>query len=109
MFGQQITGQAFQSQYGIIFYQQQGFKSQAFLFGIVGNLVGLVCLVLTWFLVDQVGRRPLLLTGGFLMGVSLYVVGAISTVENPSEDERNAMVASLMMFGASYSLSWAPM
>lgn len=57
MFGQQITGQAFQSQYSVIFYQQQGFKSQAFLFGVLGNVVQLVALIATWFIVDGVGRR----------------------------------------------------
>ena len=57
MFGQQITGQAFTSQYSVVFYQLQGFKSQAFIFGVYGNVVALVCLLITWFLVDQVGRR----------------------------------------------------
>ncbi len=49
MFGQQITGQAFTSQYSVVFYQLQGFKSQAFLFGVYGNVVALVCLFITWF------------------------------------------------------------
>lgn len=57
MFGQQITGQAFVSQYSVIFYQQQGFASQAFLFTVLNNVVQLVCLILTWFIVDGVGRR----------------------------------------------------
>jgi SP family sugar:H+ symporter-like MFS transporter len=57
MFGQQITGQAFPSQYSVIFYQNEGFGSNAFLFNIFNNLVALICLIITWFSVDQVGRR----------------------------------------------------
>lgn len=57
MFGQQITGQAFVSQYSVIFYQQQGFQSEAFFFTVMNNVAGLVCLLITWFVVDSVGRR----------------------------------------------------
>lgn len=57
MFGQQITGQAFVSQYSVIFYQQEGFASQAFVFTVLNNVVSLVCLLFTWFIVDSVGRR----------------------------------------------------
>jgi len=57
MFGQQITGQAFVSQYSVIFYQQQGFTSQAFFFTVLNNVVGLICLLVTWFTVDSFGRR----------------------------------------------------
>uniref|UniRef100_A0A8H7NF02 Major facilitator superfamily (MFS) profile domain-containing protein n=1 Tax=Bionectria ochroleuca TaxID=29856 RepID=A0A8H7NF02_BIOOC len=37
MFGQQITGQAFPSQYGVVFYLSQGFGSQAFLFNVISD------------------------------------------------------------------------
>ncbi|GAD99182.1 hypothetical protein NECHADRAFT_76534 [Paecilomyces variotii No. 5] len=109
MFGQQITGQAFQSQYSVVFFQQQGFRSQAFLFSVLGNVVGLVCLIMTLFVVDSVGRRPLLLSGGFLMGVFLFIIGGVSTVHDPNQGEKNAMVASLILYSAAYYTSWAPM
>ena len=57
MFGQQITGQAFVSQYGVIFYQQVGLKSEAFFYAVMGNVASLVCVVTTWFFVDGAGRR----------------------------------------------------
>ncbi|CAK7237081.1 hypothetical protein SBRCBS47491_009855 [Sporothrix bragantina] len=108
MFGEQITGQAFQSQYSVIFYQQHGFKDQAFLFGVIGNVVQLVCLIGTWFFVDGIGRRPLVMTGGFFMGIFLFVIAGVSSVATPNFSEAHAMVASLMLFGASFALSWAP-
>lgn len=110
MFGQQITGQAFPSQYGVIFYQSQGFGSRAFVFNVASNIIGLGAVIFTWFYVDGFGRRPVLLVGGFLMGAFLFILGAVGTLEQSSlnESERNLMVASLMLFSFSYNLSWAP-
>ncbi|KAI0201369.1 general substrate transporter [Astrocystis sublimbata] len=110
MFGQQITGQAFPNQYGVVFYQSQGFGQKAFLFNVIGNLTSLVACFLTWSYVDQVGRRPLLMVGGFFMGVWLFVLGGLGTIKpggfTPSTS--NLLVASLQLFTVSYNLSWAP-
>ncbi|PON24201.1 hypothetical protein TGAM01_v206889 [Trichoderma gamsii] len=108
MFGQQITGQAFSSQYSVVFYQSEGYKSQAFLFNILSNVTGLVCLIATWFIIDQVGRRPMLMTGGTGMAIFLFVVGGVGVVKNPSNSERGGLVASFILFTCSYNLSWAP-
>ncbi|KAK1247611.1 hypothetical protein MKX07_002520 [Trichoderma sp. CBMAI-0711] len=108
MFGQQITGQAFSSQYSVVFYQSQGYKSQAFLFNILSNVTGLVCLVTTWFLIDQVGRRPMLMIGGSGMAIFLFIVGGVGLEKNPNDSERAALVASFILFACSYNLSWAP-
>lgn len=57
MFGQQITGQAFVNQYSAIFYQQNGFVKQAFLFTVLANVAGVIGTAGTWFVVDSFGRR----------------------------------------------------
>jgi SP family sugar:H+ symporter-like MFS transporter len=93
MFGQQITGQAFSSQYSVVFYQSEGYKSQAFLFNILSNVTGLVCLIATWFIIDQVGRRPMLMTGGTGMAIFLFVVGGVGVVKNPTNSERGGLVS----------------
>ncbi|KAI1410538.1 general substrate transporter [Hypoxylon sp. FL1857] len=108
MFGQQITGQAFTSQYSTIFYQQNGFVDQAFLFTVLANVVSVVGTAMTWFIVDGFGRRPILLIGGFLMGAFLYIVAIISTVPDPTLAAKNAMVASLTLYSCMYCVSWGP-
>ncbi len=65
MVGQQITGQAFVSQYAAVFYQRNGFAAQAFLFTMVSNVTGLAGTVLAWTVVDGFGRRYVA-TGGRL-------------------------------------------
>ncbi|KAL2784032.1 hypothetical protein BJX66DRAFT_344422 [Aspergillus keveii] len=110
MFGQQITGQAFGSKYGVVFYQSQGFGDRSFLFGIISGVISLVGIVFTWLYADGLGRRPILMTGGSLMGVFLMILGGMGTIDQGSlnSNEKGLMVASLMLFGFFYSVSWAP-
>ncbi|KAI1342880.1 general substrate transporter [Xylariaceae sp. FL0016] len=110
MFGQQITGQAFPSQYGVIFYQSQGLGDMSFLLNVISNIVSLVAVVLTWFYVDGVGRRPCLMLGGFFMGAFLFLLGGVGTVDASDLNShlKGLMVASLMGFSFFYNLSWAP-
>ncbi|EXJ77352.1 hypothetical protein A1O3_09578 [Capronia epimyces CBS 606.96] len=108
MFGQQITGQAFVSQYSVVFYVSQGFASKAFLYGVLGAVAGVVCVAITWLLVDSIGRRTLLLLGGTFMAIFIFIVGGISTATHPSDAARHTLVASVILFSAAYSLSWAP-
>ena len=53
--------------------------------------------------------RPILLTGGSFMAFFLFILGGVGTIHNPSATQKNVMVASNVLFGASYALSWAPL
>ena len=97
MFGQQITGQAFTSQYSVIFYQSQGFGPKSFLLSVANSVVGLVCLLITWYTVDMIGRRLLLFVGGTGMAVFLFVVGSVGLVHEPTEVQRNSLVSPIIL------------
>ena len=56
MLGQQLTGQAFFSQYSTFFYKQEGY-SNPFLLSVIGSIVGVAFGIVAMFLVDHVGRR----------------------------------------------------
>jgi len=111
MFGQQITGQAFPSQYQVVFYQEQGLGHHAFLFNVISSLIGLVAIVMTWFTVDRTGRRPTLLIGGSMMAAFMLILGGMGSVPISSRTDSmsNMMVAAFMLFGFFFNLSWAPM
>lgn len=110
MFGQQITGQAFASQYSVVFYQSQGFGSSSFLFNVLNSVISLVAVMITWFFVDSAGRRPVLLIGGTFMTIFFFIFGGIGSIheDNRSSTMTNLMVACLMLFYFFYNLSWAP-
>ena len=110
MFGQQITGQTFVSQYGVVFYQLQNITNPSpFLLGLIGNLCGLVSVFLASILVDSFGRRPLLLFGSTFMAFWIYMVAGFGSLPNPTNVQKNVMVASLQLFGITYGASWAPL
>ncbi|KAH6976446.1 general substrate transporter [Ilyonectria sp. MPI-CAGE-AT-0026] len=110
MFGQQITGQAFPSQYGVIFYQSQGYGDKSFLFNIISNVISMGAVIITWFYIDGAGRRPILMTGGFLMGTFLFILGGLGSINmnTINQHEKELMVASVMLFQFFFNLSWAP-
>lgn len=109
MFGQQITGQAFTTQYGTFFYKSQGI-SNPFLITVVSEILGLCSTFFTSLVVDgKLGRRTVLLIGGLLQAVMLFIVGAIGTINDPPQSAVYGMVACIIMFGMSYGLSWAPL
>lgn len=110
MFCQQITGQSFGGSYGVIFYQQQKITSPSpFALNVVSSTTSFLTTLLTVLVVDSVGRRPLSLIGSFMMGVWMFVVGAVGSIKNPNAAQKRALVAGLQLFGKAFSLSWAPL
>ena len=110
MFFQQISGQSFISQYGIVFYQLQNITNPSpFLLGLIGNISGLVAVLIASVLVDSFGRRSLLLLGSVFMAFWLFMVAGFGSLPSPSQVQKNVMVASLQLFGVTYGMSWAPL
>lgn len=108
MFFQQCTGQAFVSQYAVVFYQQQNIP-RPFVLSVVSSVAGLVVMVFVSLAVDAFGRRRLLLAGAASMTVMICALGGTGLVENPDSNVKNVMVAAIILFMASFTLSWGPM
>lgn len=66
--------------------------------------------IITWFYIDGAGRRPILMTGGFLMGAFLFILGGLGSINmnTINQHEKELMVASVMLFQFFFNLSWAP-
>ena len=107
MVGQQITGQAFVSQYSVLFYKQQGFTNN-FELGMIQQALGVVANLLTTLVVDTTfGRRRILLLGGVANSIFLFIMGSMGTIAHPNGAERRLLVASVMLWFFFYILSWA--
>lgn len=106
MVGQQITGQAFVSQYSVVFYKQQGFTNN-FELGMIQQALGVAAVILTTVVVDSFGRRQILVIGGVANSCFLFIVGAMGSLHHPSQAEKRLMVASVMLWFYFYLLSWA--
>ena len=106
MVGQQLTGQAFVSQYSVVFYKSQGYTNN-FELGMIQQAIGVAANMLTTLVVDSFGRRQILLIGGCFNAIFLFILGAMGSIAKPSVTESRLLVASVMIWFYFYILSWA--
>ncbi|THU82598.1 general substrate transporter [Dendrothele bispora CBS 962.96] len=108
---QQLTGQAFSSQYGTVFYIRTGLGDMAFTYSLINTALSIVVCFMGMILIEYLGRRPVLISGAFFQSLWLYLVAGIGgTTGGPvNADRQRMMVAATMLFTFSFSYSWAPL
>ncbi|GCF16032.1 putative metabolite transport protein YwtG [Haloarcula mannanilytica] len=103
---QQITGINAVVYYAPTILDAAGYSDIASLFGTIGiGLINVALTVVAVFLVDRVGRRPLLLVGLVGMFVSLTVLAVAYTLSGMGEILGPLTIASLMLFVAFHAVS----
>ena len=65
--------------------------------------------VVTWWLADRWGRKPLLLLGGILMAILLAIVCAFTEADMPIATKANGQYAFVMLYNIVYGFTWGPM
>ncbi|KAI8664609.1 MFS domain-containing protein [Fusarium keratoplasticum] len=99
------TGNAFAGMYGTLFFRSIG-TVNPFVLSVVNSIVALVVSIMTLFLVDMIGRRPLLLGGSSIQASALLIMGGLGMISNPSVTVKGGIIATMMIFGAGYCASW---
>ncbi|EEU38728.1 uncharacterized protein NECHADRAFT_45721 [Fusarium vanettenii 77-13-4] len=99
------TGNAFAGMYGTLFYKSIG-TVNPFVLTVVNSVVTLIVSIMTLFLVDMIGRRPLLLGGSSVQASALLIMGGLGMISNPSVTVKGAIIAMMMIFGTGYCASW---
>ncbi|KAF4978161.1 hypothetical protein FZEAL_5406 [Fusarium zealandicum] len=107
-FFQQATGQAFASTYGAVFVSDIG-TVNPFTMTIVNAVVNLGSAFTGLYLVDRLGRRPLLFTSAGWMFAAIVTMGALGTVSDPSFGVKSGIVAMLTLFGSGFTFAFAPL
>ncbi|KAF7556021.1 hypothetical protein G7Z17_g1694 [Cylindrodendrum hubeiense] len=65
--------------------------------------------ILTWWLADKWGRRPLLILGGILMAIALCIVCAFTEAHIPNVSVRaHGIYAFVVIYNAIYGFTWGP-
>ena len=109
---QQLTGINFIFYFGPIFFKQLGTISNPFLISLVTTLVNVLSTPVSFFMVEKVGRRKLLIGGAALMVIFQYIVGIIGvTAGKPSNNNPNAtkaMIAFICLNISSFAITWGP-
>jgi MFS transporter, SP family, galactose:H+ symporter len=104
---QQITGVNAIVYYTPIILQMAGFHSasSAILATVLVGGVNVVFTIVSLFLLDRVGRRPLLLVGIALMALSLAYLGYLFGVTHVP---RNAILADVLIYLAAFAVGLGP-
>ena len=79
--------------------------------GIFGVFKSVGTIAWLWFLIDHVGRRPLLICGGVGGSVCLWIIGAYIKIKNPSQNETSGLDSGGIMaicFFYLYTLFYSP-
>lgn len=72
----------------------------SFTYAMIGQVVGLVGCAIGIFLLDIVGRRPLLIYGSAVCWFLLYLASGLGTVHSLNQSEINMEIACFMMLPA---------
>jgi MFS family permease len=65
--------------------------------------------MITWWLADRWGRKPLLILGGVAMAVLLGIVCAFTEAAMPIMTRANGQYAFIMLYNIVYGFTWGPM
>ncbi|TFK57052.1 general substrate transporter [Heliocybe sulcata] len=73
----------------------------------INSIFYIASTVPTWWLVDRWGRRPILLSGAVLTGISLAATGWWMYIDVP--ETPRAVVVCVIIYNASFGYSWGPL
>ncbi|KAI7898970.1 general substrate transporter [Cokeromyces recurvatus] len=119
------NGAAFTGTYSVTYFAPQifiqaGVGSASISLATTGssNILVLIMNLLTVMFVDKLGRRLIFTSGAFIMGVSMYAVGALfqayhyvdelGEVSIYNKHACAAVIAFIFIFQATYAYSWGP-
>ncbi|KAF2444089.1 high affinity glucose transporter RGT2 [Karstenula rhodostoma CBS 690.94] len=109
---QQLTGINFIFYFGPIFFKQLGTISDPFLISLVTTLVNVLSTPVSFFAVERIGRRNMLIGGAALMVIFQYIVAIIGvTAGAPGKENSNAtkaMIAFICLNISSFAITWGP-
>ncbi|KAH7120707.1 putative maltose permease [Dactylonectria macrodidyma] len=107
---QLLAGVSFSFSYFTYYAQLAGYSTpEAFRLYVGLRVLAVAGNVISWFLIDRVGRRRLVLWGLFAMTVVLMLIGALAVVgEHGNTTALKGTVALMMVYGFCYQVSYAP-
>jgi SP family xylose:H+ symportor-like MFS transporter len=102
---QQLVGINTVLYYGPEIFAKMGYHMDAAFLGIlVASVVNFMCTMVVVLIVDKVGRKPLLIFGGLIMGLSMLVLGSLFHTQH------TGLVAllAICLYLAGFALSFGP-
>ncbi|KAF2122487.1 high affinity glucose transporter RGT2 [Lophiotrema nucula] len=109
---QQLTGINFIFYFGTVFFQQLGSISNPFLISLVTTLVNVLSTPVSFWAVERLGRRTILIYGAASMVVMQFIVGIIGATAGRTDKHNpaavRAMIAFICLNISSFAMTWGP-
>ncbi|CDZ96594.1 sugar transporter [Phaffia rhodozyma] len=102
---QQINGVQFVFSYSTVFFKQIG-VGNPFTITMVCNVVEVVGVLCSFFIINRFGRRPLLVWSALAMAVLMIVMGILGTIPNPTGSVNSAIASMIIIFVWVFNLAW---
>ena len=100
---QQFVGLTAISYYGPLILQRMGFHMDTALFGVlVARSLNFLATMVVVLIVDRVGRKPLLIVGGLIMGASMMALGLMFQLQSSATLGLIAICCYLVGLGISF-------
>ncbi|TFY77217.1 hypothetical protein EWM64_g6795 [Hericium alpestre] len=104
----QLNGINVISYYAPSVFEEAGWLGrQAILMAGINAIIYLLSTIPTWYLVDRLGRRPILLSGAVVMGIALSATGWWMYIDVPATPQ--AVVVCVIIYNAFFGYSWGPL
>ncbi len=95
---QQLTGINFIFYFGTVFFQSLGTISNPFLISLVTTLVNVCSTPISFYIIERLGRRTILIFGAMGMIVSQFIVGIIGVTAGKPEKNNHPAVSAMIAF-----------
>jgi sugar porter (SP) family MFS transporter len=105
---QQWTGINFIFYFGTTFFQELGTIKNEFLISIITTLVNVCSTPLSFYTVEKMGRRILLIYGAAGMLVCEFIVAIAGTVDGGNNKTVSAMIAFICIYIFFFASTWGP-
>ncbi|KAI1336470.1 general substrate transporter [Xylariaceae sp. FL0016] len=109
---QQCTGINFIFYFGPVFFTQLGTISNVFLISLITTLVNVLSTPFSFYFIEKLGRRALLVGGGTSMVICQFIVAAIGVTQGRESAHNShatsAMIAFICLNISSFAMTWGP-
>ncbi|KAJ6039695.1 hypothetical protein N7444_008600 [Penicillium canescens] len=105
---QQWTGVNFVFYFGTTFFKQLGTIQDPFLLSMITTIVNVVSTPFSFYAIERVGRRPLLLWGALGMVVCQFIVAIIGVTDGGNPKAVSAMIAFICIYIFFFASTWGP-
>ncbi|KKK24056.1 hypothetical protein P175DRAFT_0335233 [Aspergillus ochraceoroseus IBT 24754] len=105
---QQWTGVNFVFYFGTTFFKSLGTINDPFLISMITTIVNVFSTPISFYAMEKVGRRPLLLWGALGMVICQFIVAIVGTVDGSNTKAVSAQISFICIYIFFFASTWGP-